>query len=80
MDPAEAWLVKRGGRDGVILTTDADSQVAPDWIAELVPPSRLARGEDVCDDCKAQDALLWIKIGWPNSVTRRAPSLVLDAQ
>ena len=34
MDLAEAWLVERGGRDGVILTTDADSQVAPNWIAE----------------------------------------------
>jgi glycosyltransferase involved in cell wall biosynthesis len=27
-------LVEAGGRDGVILTTDADSQVAPNWIAE----------------------------------------------
>src|SRR5271169_6552213 len=34
MDIAEAWLVERGERDGVILTTDADSQVAPNWIAE----------------------------------------------
>ena len=34
MDLAEAWLVEEGDRDGVILTTDADSQVAPDWIAE----------------------------------------------
>jgi hypothetical protein len=34
MDFAEAWLVERGERDGVILTTDADSQVAPNWIAE----------------------------------------------
>jgi hypothetical protein len=33
MDIAEAWLAKGGG-DGVILTTDADSQVAPTWIAE----------------------------------------------
>ena len=31
---AEAWLVEGGERDGVILTTDADSQVAPNWIAE----------------------------------------------
>ena len=29
MDIAEAWLVEGGERDGVILTTDADSQVAP---------------------------------------------------
>lgn len=34
MDIAEAWLVAGGEWDGVILTTDADSQVAPDWIAE----------------------------------------------
>jgi hypothetical protein len=34
MDVAEAWLVKGGEKDGVILTTDADSQVAPKWIAE----------------------------------------------
>ena len=34
MDVAEAWLAERGERDGVILTTDADSQVGPSWIAE----------------------------------------------
>jgi hypothetical protein len=34
MDLAEAWLVEAGDKDGVILTTDADSQVAPKWIAE----------------------------------------------
>ena len=34
MDIAEAWLVEGGERDGVILTTDADSQVATNWIAE----------------------------------------------
>lgn len=34
MDIAEAWLVDRGERNGVILTTDADSQVAPNWIAD----------------------------------------------
>jgi hypothetical protein len=33
MDIAEAWLVEEGERDGVILTTDADSQVTPNWIA-----------------------------------------------
>jgi hypothetical protein len=33
MDLAEAWLVERGEGDGVILTTDADSQVSPLWIA-----------------------------------------------
>ena len=34
MDMAEAWLMETGDPTGVILTTDADSQVAPDWIAE----------------------------------------------
>jgi hypothetical protein len=33
MDIAEAWLEEGGEREGVILTTDADSQVAPNWIA-----------------------------------------------
>ena len=34
MDLAEAWLAEADERDGVILTTDADSQVAPNWVAE----------------------------------------------
>jgi hypothetical protein len=34
MDIAEAWLEERDDGRGVILTTDADSQVAPNWIAE----------------------------------------------
>jgi hypothetical protein len=34
MDLAEAWLMEGYDLTGVILTTDADSQVAPDWIAE----------------------------------------------
>jgi GT2 family glycosyltransferase len=33
MDLAEAWLSEKTDGDGVILTTDTDSQVAPDWIA-----------------------------------------------
>jgi GT2 family glycosyltransferase len=33
MDLAEAWLSERAKPGGVILTTDADSRVAPDWIA-----------------------------------------------
>jgi hypothetical protein len=36
MDIAETWLAECGERDGVILTTDADSQVAPSWIAENI--------------------------------------------
>ncbi|MGB7974330.1 MAG: glycosyltransferase [Roseiarcus sp.] len=34
MDLAEAWLGEADESDGVILTTDADSQVASNWIAE----------------------------------------------
>jgi hypothetical protein len=34
MDLAEAWLAEGHEKDGVILTTDADSQVAPNWVAE----------------------------------------------
>jgi GT2 family glycosyltransferase len=34
MDLAEVWLMEDGDPTGVILTTDADSQVAPDWVAE----------------------------------------------
>ena len=33
MDIAEAWLMEGGDENGVILTTDADSQVAQNWIA-----------------------------------------------
>lgn len=33
MDLAETWFGKRGIKDGVILTTDADSRVPPGWIA-----------------------------------------------
>jgi Glycosyl transferase family 2 len=33
MDLAETWLRKQGVQGGVVLTTDADSQVPTDWIA-----------------------------------------------
>jgi hypothetical protein len=33
MDAAAAWLTVVGRKDGFILTTDADTRVAPDWIA-----------------------------------------------
>ena len=33
MDLAEGWLAETSASDGVILTTDADSAAAPDWIA-----------------------------------------------
>ena len=36
MDLAETWLLERSQHDGVILTTDADSRVSPDWIANNV--------------------------------------------
>lgn len=32
MDLAGAWLQENGADTGIILSTDADSQVAPDWI------------------------------------------------
>jgi cellulose synthase/poly-beta-1,6-N-acetylglucosamine synthase-like glycosyltransferase len=32
MDHAERWLAETGEVSGVIMTTDADSQVAPDWV------------------------------------------------
>jgi hypothetical protein len=44
MDLAEAWLEEGGETDGVILTTDAGSQVAPNWIAENLAAFRMARG------------------------------------
>jgi hypothetical protein len=34
MDMAETWLMEVGEEDGVILTTDADSKVTPNWITE----------------------------------------------
>jgi hypothetical protein len=36
MDLADAWLGERGETTGIILTSDADSQVAPDWIMRNV--------------------------------------------
>ena len=42
MDIAEPWLMEGGEKDGVILTTDADSQVAPNGSRRISPPLRLA--------------------------------------
>ncbi len=36
MDLAETWLLEQSQHDGVILTTDADSRVSRDWIANNV--------------------------------------------
>ncbi len=36
MDLAEAWLWESEADDGVILTTDADSRVAPDWVSSTL--------------------------------------------
>ena len=36
MELAADWLLAEGADDGVILTTDADSRVAPSWIADNV--------------------------------------------
>jgi hypothetical protein len=44
MDLAEAWLRELRAFDGVILTTDADSQVAPNWICANL--SGFAEGVD----------------------------------
>ncbi|MFE1600306.1 glycosyltransferase [Methylobacterium sp. ID0610] len=33
MQAASAWLDEAGAADGVLLTTDADSRVPPDWVA-----------------------------------------------
>ncbi|MEH3145913.1 MAG: glycosyltransferase [Methylobacterium frigidaeris] len=33
MEAAASWLDEAGAADGVILTTDADSRVPPDWVA-----------------------------------------------
>lgn len=33
MDAAAGWLLATGREDGFLLTTDADTRVAPDWIA-----------------------------------------------
>jgi hypothetical protein len=33
MDAAAGWLLAAGRPDGAILTTDADTRVAPDWVA-----------------------------------------------
>ncbi|TGD98325.1 glycosyltransferase family A protein [Methylobacterium nonmethylotrophicum] len=43
MEAAAAWL-EEGAPDGVILTTDADSRVPPDWIARNL--AALSRGVD----------------------------------
>jgi Glycosyl transferase family 2 len=36
MDLADAWLRERGELPGIILTSDADSRVAPDWITSNI--------------------------------------------
>ncbi|MGP9810569.1 glycosyltransferase [Rhodopseudomonas sp. NSM] len=44
MDLAAARLLERGAADGLILTTDADSRVAPNWFAATM--KELKRGVD----------------------------------
>ncbi|SFE91828.1 glycosyltransferase [Methylobacterium sp. yr596] len=44
MEAAAAWLEEEGAEDGVILTTDADSRVPPDWVAGNI--GAIARGVD----------------------------------
>ena len=42
MNAAADWLIESGDRDGVLLTTDADSRVGIDWVARNL--ARLAEG------------------------------------
>jgi hypothetical protein len=63
MDLAEAWLLEECDPTGVILTTDADSQVAPDWVAETLAAFRLGADAvlgriDLDDDGKLLPAAL----------------------
>ena len=44
MEAAADWLEEAGARDGAILTTDADSRVAEDWVARNL--AALAGGAD----------------------------------
>jgi hypothetical protein len=53
MDMAEAWLDEEQASDGVILTTDADSRVAPDWIASNL--AAIDAGADAVLGCIALD-------------------------
>lgn len=45
MEAAALWLEEAGAADGTLLTTDADSRVAPDWIARN--RAALANGADL---------------------------------
>jgi Glycosyl transferase family 2 len=53
MDLAEAWLAKEGAYDGLILTTDADSQVPRHWIANNL--TAIDAGADAVLGCLALD-------------------------
>ncbi|KMO40747.1 glycosyl transferase [Methylobacterium variabile] len=53
MEAAAAWL-DEAAPDGVILTTDADSRVPPDWVARNL--AALARGADAIAGTIALDA------------------------
>lgn len=44
MEAAVRWLAEDGTDDGVLLTTDADSRVAPDWVARSL--AGIAAGAD----------------------------------
>lgn len=44
MEAASEWLAEGGHDDGVLLTTDADSRVRPDWVARNL--AALAAGAD----------------------------------
>ena len=54
MDAAADWLEEAGATDGVVLTTDADSRVPPNWIAHNL--ATIAAGADAVAGQIALDA------------------------
>ena len=44
MDAAADWLAQEGAADGVLMTSDADSRVAPDWVRKTM--DAIAAGAD----------------------------------
>ncbi|UMY18493.1 glycosyltransferase family 2 protein [Methylobacterium organophilum] len=54
MEEAARWLEAAGASDGVILTSDADSRVAPDWVARNL--AAIAAGADAVAGRIALDA------------------------
>ncbi|AWN40664.1 glycosyltransferase [Methylobacterium durans] len=53
MEAAASWLESEGEGEGVILTTDADSRVGPDWVARCC--DGIEAGADAVAGCIALD-------------------------